>query len=177
MSLRLSGRVLRVGSSGDARTCWNIPRVPIHVPPPLPERRVMPARRCQEESPGSGLMGSETSPVICTWMWLQRLLIAVTELISQPARGHLRSDPPEWEVCFRWSSRRRGHPQVCSGVLPGLTHPTPPFSCSSLRLEGRGWRSWSGGWGGRAREGRQAWLLCCVPGLCWVLCREPMEHQ
>lgn len=92
----------------------------------------MPARRCQEESPGLGLMGSETRPVICTWMWLQRLLIAVTELISQPARGHPRSDPPEWEVCFRWSSRPPGHPQVCSRVLAGLTHPTPAFSCSVL---------------------------------------------
>lgn len=47
----------------------------------------MPARRCQEESPGPGVAGSETGPVICTWMWLQRLLIVVTELISQPPKG------------------------------------------------------------------------------------------
>lgn len=43
---------------------------------------------CQEvpgESLGSGVIGPETSPVICTWMWVQRPLVAGAELISSPA--------------------------------------------------------------------------------------------
>lgn len=126
---------------------------------------------CQEvpgESPGSGVIGPETSPVICTWMWLQSPLIAATELISQPA-SHCEGIPGpvlQGGVCACWSgsSSASPRPTVCSEVR-WLTHrlrvrcrPGPPLL---TRTCGVG-KCWGGGEQGGGK---------LIPAMCLVLCR------
>lgn len=125
---------------------------------------------CQEvlgESLGSGVIGPETSPVICTWMSFQGPLIAGAELINPLAISRasrvwffrvggvhllkwlqLRGRPgsPRCAQSYLWPDS----PPVLSGstVPPWATAPPP---------DSRGRQGWDGGV--REREGGPGLLI------------------
>lgn len=111
---------------------------------------------CQEvpgESLGSGVIGPETSPVICTWMSFQGPLIAGAELINPPAISRASR---AWfsrvggVLLLKWL-QLRGGPGSSSCAQSYLGPDSPPLLYRfSPRLGGEAGVGWRGA--GKGRE-------------------------
>jgi len=125
---------------------------------------------CQEvpgESLGSGVIGPETSPVICTWVLFQGPLIAGAELINPPAisrASRVWFSRVGGVDLLKWLQLRGGpgSPRCAQSYLwpdspPVLSGSTEPPWATAPAPDSRGRQGWGGG--GREREGGPGLLI------------------